>query len=398
MRIIKMYKFIIVILLIIIFVELIFIGYNLINKNKKYIYFDGINAMEYNNNYYVAVGSNNDNDNHFEKAKISSYNKKKEKILENVYNVGYNSSFFGTLIDGDNVIAVGSYEKDKSDRKNSVRHALIVKYDLNGKILFEKDFKLLDNSKFTNISKYGDYYYVTGQSVYKNNKIGTDSGGAILCKYDKDGKLIWSKSYGSNKSAIYNNLIICNDSLYVVGNDENYLGIICRYDFDGNIIDYNDYKSTDNIGFSGIVNIEDKIYVSGANRGGDSTDAMIVMYDSSCNYLSEITYDNGGIDRFSKLVLDDDKNIIAIGTMYTTRTDSNESVDEYNYNGIIGKYDSNLNMIDVVNYGDERDDYFTDIIFANEKYLVSGYSSYEDGSYMSKFINYSKALKVLEVE
>ena len=75
-----------------------------------------------------------------------------------------------------------------------------------------------------------------------------------------------------------------------------------------------------------------------------------------------------------------------------------ESVDEYNYNGIIGKYDSNLNMIDVVNYGDERDDYFTDIIFANEKYLVSGYSSYEDGSYMSKFINYSKALKVLEVE
>jgi len=55
-------------------------------------------------------------------------------------------------------------------------------------------------------------------------------------------------------------------------------------------------------------------------------------------------------------------------------------------------------MIDVVNYGDERDDYFTDIIFANEKYLVSGYSSYEDGSYMSKFINYSKALKVLEVE
>ena len=276
MRIIKMYKFIIVILLIIIFVELIFIGYNLINKNKKYIYFDGINAMEYNNNYYVAVGSNNDNDNHFEKAKISFYNKKKEKILENVYNVGYNSSFFGTLIDGDNVIAVGSYEKDKSDRKNSVRHALIVKYDLNGKILFEKDFKLLDNSKFTNISKYGDYYYVTGQSVYKNNKIGTDSGGAILCKYDKDGKLIWSKSYGSNKSAIYNNLIICNDSLYVVGNDENYLGIICRYDFDGNIIDYNDYKSTDNIGFSGIVNIEDKIYVSGANRGGDSTDAMIV--------------------------------------------------------------------------------------------------------------------------
>ena len=34
----------------------------------------------------------------------------------------------------------------------------------------------------------------------------------------------------------------------------------------------------------------------------------------------------------------------------------------------------------------------------NNEYLVSGYSSYEDGSYLSKFIRYSDALKVLGVE
>ena len=49
-------------------------------------------------------------------------------------------------------------------------------------------------------------------------------------------------------------------------------------------------------------------------------------------------------------------------------------------------------------YGDERDDYFTDIILDHNQYLVVGYSSYEDGSYLSKFIRYSDALKVLGVE
>ena len=44
------------------------------------------------------------------------------------------------------------------------------------------------------------------------------------------------------------------------------------------------------------------------------------------------------------------------------------------------------------------DDYFTDINCVDGKYLVSGYSSYDDGSYLSKFITYSDALKVLGVE
>ena len=43
-------------------------------------------------------------------------------------------------------------------------------------------------------------------------------------------------------------------------------------------------------------------------------------------------------------------------------------------------------------------DFFTDIILDDYNYLVIGYSSYEDSSYLSKFINYSSALKVLEVE
>ena len=55
-------------------------------------------------------------------------------------------------------------------------------------------------------------------------------------------------------------------------------------------------------------------------------------------------------------------------------------------------------MVTDAMYGDDRDDYFTDIIYDKNDYLVVGYSSYEDGSYLSKFIHYSDALKVLGVE
>ena len=398
-KLVKNLKRISIILILILVSEVLFIGYHLLYNKEKNVYFDGINAVVSSDDYYATVGSNNDNDKHFEKAKISFYNMKKEKTFEKIYNVGFNSTFFGVILDGSDVIAVGSYEKTQDDRDNSIRKALIVKYDKSGNIIFEKDFEVLDNSKFTSITKYGDYYYVTGQSVYKSTSIGNKEGGAILCKYDKDGNLIWSKTYGNSKSAVYNDLLIYNDNIYVGGDDENYLGILCKYDLDGNFMAYNDYKSTDNTGFSGIVNIGDKIYVSGANmQENDLTDAMIVMYDTNCNYLKQVTYDAKGTERFNKLVLDDNDNIVAIGTLYTARKNNHNTVDEYDYDGIIAKYDSNLEKLDDVRYGDERDDFFTDVIFIHNKYIIVGYSSYEDGSYMSKFISYSKALKVLEVE
>ena len=61
-------------------------------------------------------------------------------------------------------------------------------------------------------------------------------------------------------------------------------------------------------------------------------------------------------------------------------------------------YDKVLEKVSVVRYGDDRDDYFTDVIVNDGNYLVSGYSSYEDGSYLNKFITYSDALKTLGVE
>ena len=68
------------------------------------------------------------------------------------------------------------------------------------------------------------------------------------------------------------------------------------------------------------------------------------------------------------------------------------------HHAYIGKYREDLTEASVVPYYNEEDDYFTDVSLMHDTYLVSGYSFYSEQGYLSKFLSYSEALKVLEVK
>ena len=193
----RIIKYIIIFCVIVLIIDLIIILYtNEKNKNKK-TYFDSINSFQVVDKNFVAVGSNNNNEKQYEKAKITKYSGKSEKLWEKIYNKGYNSSFFGIKQDGEDYIAVGNYESSKEEKKNKVRSALIVKYDAAGNILYENNLQILGNSKFTNLLVLDDGYIVIGQSIYENMTLGmSDNGGAIIVKYDKNLKEVWRKNYG----------------------------------------------------------------------------------------------------------------------------------------------------------------------------------------------------------
>ena len=154
----KILKIIAIVCGVILIVELVYIGFFV---EKKSLYFDGINAATTVDDEIITVGSNNNNEQHFEKAKITKYNSKKEKKFEKLYNKGYNGAFFDVLVDdNDNLVAVGSYEATKEETEKGIRTALIVKYDQDGNILYEADFQLLGNSKYTNVVEVEDGYIV----------------------------------------------------------------------------------------------------------------------------------------------------------------------------------------------------------------------------------------------
>ena len=402
-KIFKWLKIILVICVFILIFEVIYIVYNVALVEGKSVYFDGINSLLYEDNSYITVGSNNNNDQKFEKAKLSKYNDKKEKEFEKLYNKGYNGVFFDATYDDECYVVVGSYEKDEDEHNKKLRSGLIVKYDSMGNVLFESDFQVLGNSKFTSIISIDDGYLVTGQSIYKNMTLGfSDKGGAFLIKYTKDLEIEWKVNYGSSKSAIYNSVLVHDDNIYVVGKDLDRVGIISMYDEDGEHIKTTKYKYTDSLGFTDIKRIDNRLFVVGAKVNGNdtsNTDALIVKYNLKCDFRDEVIYTKDSLERFNRIDVDEDDNVIVVGTSsVSSKKTSRNGISVFSYDGIIGKYSKDLETSSVISYGDERDDYFTDINCVDGKYLVTGYSSYDDGSYLSKFITYSDALKTLEVE
>lgn len=395
-RILRILNIIILLFIIVLLIEIGYGVYYKFFKEEEHIYFDGINSIINIEDGYASVGSNNNNDNYYERAKFTVYNHKREKELEKIYNKGYNSVFFDLCrTDDDGYVVVGSYEATASEHNSSIREALIIKYDDKGDVVFENKYKVLDNSKFTSVVRVEDGYIVVGQSVYENTKVGNnENGGAIIVKYNLDGKKIWEKSFGDSKSAVFNDIILFDNNIYVVGKNESSLGVIVKYDLEGNLINYNDYKYTDALGFTGIVELNNSLFVSTGKRITTSdTDAMIIKYDTDLIYIKEESYNGGSVERFNKVIKDSKEHIILIGTSSISEEDSS-----INYDGLIAKYNDKLDKIAVVSYGDEKDDYFNDIINDEHNYLVVGYSSSEDNSYYSKFIKYSDALKVLVTE
>ena len=394
----KMLILTMIICIIVLVIEFIYIGYT---YRDKPIYFDGINALISTNKGYVTVGSNNNNESYLEKAKITKYNSKKEKVFEKIYNKGLNGVFFDIVEDIDgNLIAVGSYESSDKDHLEGNRVGLIVKYDKDGNLVYENSYSILDDSKFTSVYSYEDYYFVTGQSVYSDMKVGVSTdGGALLLCYDKELNLIWSKNYGDNKTSSYNDLVIYDEHIYAVGSNNSTSSVITKYDLNGKLINSVIYDDTDSLGFTGVINKGRYLIVSGSKheKDSDNYDALIVRYNKNLEFREEVIHEGDFSERYNQLILDKNENVVVVGT--SRRLDDNEeNVNVYIHDGIIGKYDKDLKKVTVVSYGDDRDDYLTDIIEDGNSYLVVGYSSYEDGSYLNKFITYSDALKALEVE
>ncbi len=393
----RIIKIIVAICIIILIVDIIYLIY-ISSKKKQKLYFDTINAFEITNDGIISVGSYNKDG--YEKAKLTKYNSKNKKTIEKIYSKKYNSSYFNVKKDDNYFIAVGDYEANKSENKNNVRSALIVKYDKNGKIIKEKRFQVLGDSKFTNILVVSDGYIVSGQSIYENMTLGlSDEGGAFLIKYDKDLNEVWRSNYGGSKSAIYNDLIIINSNIYAIGKDSVNTGIISKYNMDGTRITTTNYSYTDSIGFTSIVNMNNSLYVVGSkkvkkDKSSYDTDSLIVKYNYDCQKLDEKIYRGKGIERFNKAIVDN-KNIVIVGqTGIYNKKKSTDKENVFDYNGILAIYNSNLKRIKLLNYKKNTNNYFTDIKKHNNNFIISSYHSNKNG-YASEFINYNNSFQLI---
>ncbi len=392
-------KIVVVLAVIVLVADLIYFIYN---KNKNKIFFKSLNSyVLYNGNYY-GVGSNNLNNKSKEQATLIKYNSNYREVWSKELNTKYNSAYFNVANDGKYLLAVGSYEKTEDENKDVLRTALFVKYDSDGKVIFKKSYQNLGNSKFVNVLVVDDGYIVVGQSIYPNDVLGNENtGGAIMIKYSKSGKLLWKKNIGGNKSGLFNAVIKSGKYLYVVGKDATRYGIVVKYDLDGNVIKSVSYAKTDTSGFTDVVKVDNYLYVVGSRKNNlddeydHDHDALIVKYDLDLNVVKEESYkeSKNGIERFNKLIYDGNDLVVVGHTAILDKKNSTEKEYKYYYKGLINKYNLNLKLLNSNVYHNNNDDYFSDVKLINNNYLVSSYYKHFNNIYNTRFLSYSKDLK-----
>ena len=139
--------------------------------------------------------------------------------------------------------------------------------------------------------------------------------------------------------------------------------------------------------------VADSLVLSGGKKvTEDFSQPLLVKYDLDLSYIDSAIYDSKYSGRFLKVITDNNDDLVVLAS--TVEGKKNKDV----HHAYIGKYREDLTEASVVPYYNEEDDYFTDVALMQDTYLVSGYSFYSDQGYLSKFLSYSEALKVLEVK
>jgi len=378
----KLLKMTICILVSILIIELIFFGIKIYNDRQNTSYYQIASDIVQVENGYVGVGLsdfknskfNKYEENGYQKAVIWKFNEKNEIIKEAKLDLGFKSYFNNVEKIENGYIAVGTIQMTKNQVKDSVGEGMIVKYDKDFKIVWRKNIKILDNTEFTNvkIDEKGNII-VVGRSVYAADMIGNHkTGGAIMMRFDSEGKEQMRVNYGGPQTGVYNDLLIEKDGYVVVGASSNATGVIRKYNFEGKEIWRNIYAYTDQKGFTSIEKVKDDYIVTGAKISDEKDTskykALIVKYNKNGKLEEENTYKESKISRFDDIIYDND-NLLAVGFKGTKEKD-NLTTD-----GIIIKYDEQLNEKKTTLFELEKNEVYSKIYKEKDNYLLLGYTN-----------------------
>ncbi len=415
-KLLKWLKFLVVVCIAIIVVEGIYIGVKIYQANNNTVYVDTLSSIEKLKDGYLGSGSSdfkhskyNKYSKDYQKAKLVKYDKNEKIVFESAYTKGYDSYFYDAKQIKDGYIAVGSAAYTKTQVKEKTKDGLIVTYDKNGKQINSKTLQIAGDTKFTKVVVMDDGYLVIGQSILENMTIGNDpDGGAIMVKYDFDLKEKWRANYGGSKSGIFNDVVVDDDAIYLVGKDATRYGFFAKFSKTGEKEFIKTYEYTDVVGFSSMAKIDDDFVVVGgkttnieADDKDKKTEAVLLRYDKDGNIKYEKRYRVNSSARFNKVVVDGD-NIVAIG--HTAKKDKKESTDSYNifrYSGIFAKYKKDGEEITKKTETGSRDIYFSDMLVTKYGYTIVGQTSSKELGGNNKdlipyFLKYNKNGKIVK--
>ena len=392
------------------------------------IFHDSYNAVTVDNTGVIIVGNSD-----FKYSKYNEYTKGNTRgklikylpngdiVFEKVYEKGLATTFNSVISVSDGYIVVGTGIFSEEEKENEAKEALIIKYNKDGEIIWEKFYHVITNTSFNKVVAVDGGYIAIGQSIYANMELGNHTtGGGIIVKYDNDGNEIWHNNHGGTKSGNFNDLTVVNGDIYVVGKDGTDSANLVKFNANGEYVWHKNYSYTDSFGFGGIAYLNGNLYAVGSkkifdkdkdlskDRSTTNTDAVIVKYDMDGNVVSEKTFGGSGFERYNSIIVYHN-NFYVVGHICSKdaglRVTNNED-DEMT--GLIVRYDINGNILRKETFGGSNNDNLTDIITDGISFYVVGYSNSGDGNittsrsnkkdYFGKFIKLNDRFKKMYVK
>ena len=414
----KILKTIFIISISVIIIELIIMLVMKILNERKMDRVDTLNDIITVDDGYIAVGTSDFHNSDFVKEKkydyVSSISNKKRRIVasqarlvkmdknkniiwESTFPGEYDSSFYSVLKVDDGYMAVGSYISKEKQIDAETRDGIIVKYDLDGKYLWHKDYSVLSDTEFYKIIKDNENFIVVGQSIYENMELGNHyTGGGIIVKYDKDGNVLANNNYGGNKSGLFNDVIKVSDGYIACGRDGSNYGILVKFpnDFQRDENDHEliskkvswqrTYSNTNTNGFTKMLLLNDTIYLSGSINISDQKDdkgniifkydAGIVTYNVKGKYLGKYSFGGDKDDCYTSITSD--------GVyLYLTGITNSSDLDIDNFsnndktNSFIAKYNLKGELLNKVAFIGNENDLFNNLKITDDKLLIIGTSN-----------------------
>ena len=224
--------------------------------------------------------------------------------------------------------------------------AIIVKFDANGNVVWQKNFGGYNSDRFQSVVWDGDGYVAVGGSEsfglgdWDEIQARPMGGGPIIVKFDENGDVVWKKAFDWGWSFSFNSVIAVSDGYVAVGNSNQ---------------DTADWDGFEGKGYG---------------------DAIIVKLDKNGDIVWKNNFGGERADEFVS-VISDGTGYVAVGTS-NENSFGNGDWEGVEGNGtdeaIIVKYDVYGNFVWAKSFGGSSWDCFESLVSTGDGYLVVGYS------------------------
>ncbi len=235
-----------------------------------------------------------------------------------------------------------------------VSNAMIIKYDQSGNIMWQKKWyhqndDYYNDSGFNSVEVMSDdsivavgYYRRVSREGNTYSFIDPNS---VIVKYDTEGNVLWEKHWGGENNDIFNSVTVTeNDEIIVVGYTSSYdtleelnydskLGIqaiMIKYDKEGNLMWQKTWGDTGNDKFDYVVITPDDGFMVSGETDSDFVD--LPLYGEYTGMM--VKFDKNGNEEWKNGV-DDDlyTSIIPIADGYIASLWANAEIEKYDFSG-----------------------------------------------------------------